>query len=492
MCATNEPVRSTRPPRLGRRGRAGRGLPRPEPGAGSAGRGAAQRRRLVILVQFARLLGRLVRLIARHPLAASVLALVTMIWVKLGWVTLAALVLAAVVMLAAWRWFWPVSFSRWAGRPARGTWRAWCYRRRWAAVLVIAGLAPWYQGRTLLPVLGKVTASGYVDRVQVRLVSGQSAADFARCADNLAHGFRALLCRVRTARSGAVVLEFIRRDALAALVPALPIPEHPDLKALPVGRREDGLSWLVRLHGTHVLIAGATGAGKASLLWGLVRAMFSLMQAGLVRVLAADPKLMELAYGRVIFESYGAYAADPAAIAAMLDRAIADMQDRAGRFAGRQRDHTPTVEDPFTVVLVDEVAFLTAYQPDRKLKERIMNAPATLTTQGRAVGYCVVAALQDPRKDVLAIRNLFPDRIAMRLDEPEQVNMVLGDGARDRGAACELIPADPATGAGVAFVRLELDPDPVRVRAGWVTDADIRALADACIPDRVEWPEVAA
>ena len=136
------------------------------------------------------------------------------------------------------------------------------------------------------------------------------------------------------------------------------------------------------------------------------------------------------------------------------------------------------------MVLVDEVAFLTAYQPDRKLKERIMLALATLTTQGRALGYGVVAALQDPRKDVLTIRNLFPDRIAMRLDEPEQVDMVLGDGARDRGAACELISADPATGPGVAFVRLESDPDPVRVRAGWVTDADIRDLADPCVPDR--------
>ena len=175
---------------------------------------------------------------------------------------------------------------------------------------------------------------------------------------------------------------------------------------------------------------------------------------------------------------------------AILDRAIADMQDRAGRFAGRQRDHTPTIEDPFTVVLVDEVAFLTAYQPDRKLKERIMNALATLTTQGRAVGYCVVAALQDPRKDVLTIRNLFPDRIAMRLDEPEQVDMVLGDGARDRGAACELISTDPATGAGVAFVRLEADPDPVRVRAGWVTDADIQAMADQCAADTAPLPEL--
>ena len=447
---------------------------------------------IVILVQLARLLGRLVRLAWRHPLAAGILTLVAVIWLDLGWVTLVALALAVIAILVIWWWFWPVSFARWVTRPARGAWRGWRYRRRWAGVLTIAGAAPWYQGRIILPVLGKVTATKYTDRVYVRLVSGQSAADFAKCADNLAHGFGAMLCRVRTARSGAVVLEFIRRDALAAFVPALLIPDHPDLTALPVGRREDGLPWLVKLHGTHVLIAGATGAGKASLLWGLVRAMFPLMQDGLVRVLAADPKLMELAYGRIIFDTYGQYAADPAAIAVMLDAAVADMQDRAARFAGRQRDHTPTAEDPFTVVLVDEVAFLTAYQPDRNLKARIMAALATLTTQGRAVGYSVVAALQDPRKEVLTIRNLFPDRIAMRLDEPEQVDMVLGDGARDRGAACELISADPATGAGVAFVRLESDPDPVRVRAGWVTDADIRDLADACIPDRVEWPEVAA
>ena len=67
---------------------------------------------------------------------------------------------------------------------------------------------------------------------------------------------------------------------------------------------------------------------------------------------------------------------------------------------------------------------------------------------------------------------------------------------KSRGLATKAIHAgfrpDPATGAGVAFVRLEADPDPVRVRAGWVTDWDIRVLADRCIPDRVEWPEVAA
>ena len=63
------------------------------------------------------------------------------------------------------------------------------------------------------------------------------------------------------------------------------------------------------------------------------------------------------------------------------------------------------------VVLVDEVAFLTAYQADRKLPDRILAALATLTTQGRAVGYCLVAALQDPRKEVLNICNLFPNTV---------------------------------------------------------------------------------
>jgi hypothetical protein len=40
------------------------------------------------------------------------------------------------------------------------------------------------------------------------------------------------------------------------------------------------------------------------------------------------------------------------------------------------------------------------YQPDRKLRERTLAAIATLTTQGHAVGYCAIGALQDPRKDV--------------------------------------------------------------------------------------------
>ena len=137
---------------------------------------------------------------------------------------------------------------------------------------------------------------------------------------------------------------------------------------------------------------------------------------------------------------------------------------------------------PFLVVVIDELAFLTAYQPERDLRKRAEAAIATLTCQGRSVGVCVVGALQDPRKDVINLRNLFPTRIAMRLDESDQVDMVLGDGARDRGALADQISPLPEVGAGVAYVRLETSPDPVRARAGHVTDTDIAGHG------RARWP----
>ena len=436
---------------------------------------------IILAIQLARLTGRLVRFTARHPLLVAAVLLLGGCWYEAGWPGPLLLVLVLAAALAVWRWRWPGSFGRLVSRPALGKWRRWLYARRWGAVMTIAGLAPMYRGRLLLPVLGRVTSTRYTDRVSVRLVSGQCSADLARRADALAESFGVLLCRVRSARRGSVVLELIRRDALAAIIPALPVPELADLRALPVGRREDGAPWLVKVQGTHLLLAGSTGAGKASLLWSIIRALRGLMTAGLVRVLAADPKGMELAYGRELFDAHGAYAADPLAIVGMLEQAVAGMQARARQLAGKQRDHSPTAGHPFVVVMVDEVAFLTAYQPDRKLRERVMAALSTLTTQGRAVGYCVIAAVQDPRKEVLSIRNLFPDRIAMRLDETSQVDMVLGDGARDRGALADLISTDPPTGAGVAYVRLESDPDPVRVRAAWVSDDDIRAMC-ATVP----------
>ena len=212
------------------------------------------------------------------------------------------------------------------------------------------------------------------------------------------------------------------------------------------------------------------------MIWSLIRALLPAIATGWVQVWALDPKRMELSFGRALLHRYACHAS---AMVELLEAAVAEMHDRAGQFGGRTRTFTPSVEFPFVVLLVDELAFLTAYQPERDLRKRAEAAIATLTSQGRSVGVCVVGALQDPRKDVISLRNLFSTRIALRLDESDQVDMVLGDGARDRGALADQISSLPYVGAGVGYVRLEASPDPVRVRAAYVSDADIMAMAAA-------------
>ena len=429
---------------------------------------------VIWLVQLLRLAGRAIWFAICHPLLDLIAGLAVLDYLNLGWPGLTATAGLIVLILVLVRLIWPGWFDRFVTQPARDAWRYWRYRRRWHAVMAITGLSPLYEGRILVPVLAGVQAGNSVDRVSVRLVSGQSPVDFADRAEGIAHGLGVHLCRVRPAAPGLIALELVRRDALAERVSALPVPGRVDLAGLAIGRCEDGSPWRLRLLGTHVLIAGATGAGKGSVIWSLIRALLPGICSGWVRVWACDPKRMELSFGRDLFARYADQAAG---MVELLEAAVAEMHQRAADFGGRTRTFTVSAAFPFLVVVIDELAFLTAYQPERDLRKRAEAAIATLTSQGRSVGVCVVGALQDPRKDVINLRNLFPTRIAMRLDESDQVDMVLGDGARDRGALADQISPLPEVGAGVAYVRLETSPDPVRARAGHVTDADIHTMA---------------
>ncbi|WP_021592728.1 FtsK/SpoIIIE domain-containing protein [Actinomadura welshii] len=442
---------------------------------------------LVLLVNLVRALVRTVVFLVRNIVPVTVLSVLGWLGVRFGW-TVPILVLALVAVgLTVWAGTDRPSFVRWVARPARARWRlVFVYRRHWQPVLVTAGLTKVHKGREYLPSLVRVRSGPTSDRVLVRMLKGQAPDAWERVAVNLAHGFGATLVRVRDGdRPGRVWLEFVRRDALAVPIPALPVPDPSavDLSGLEIGRTEDGSPWLLRLLGTHVLIAGATGAGKGSVIWSTIRALLPWMLGGLVEVWAVDPKRMELSFGRALFERYGRYSDAPkGGMVDLLEAAAEDMNARAERFAGVTRSFTPSHEFPFRVIVVDELAFLTAYCPDRDLRKRAESALAVLTSQGRSVGYCVIGAQQDARKEVNNLRNLFPDRIALRLDEDDQVDMVLGDGARDRGALADQISSVPEIGAGVGFVRLEASPDPVRVRAAYVSDDDIRAMVALAFP----------
>jgi S-DNA-T family DNA segregation ATPase FtsK/SpoIIIE len=422
---------------------------------------------VVLVTNLVRLLRRQVGWAVRHPAASGLALGLVIVAAVAGWAGLVATCVGVGLGLVVWARLYPGSFRRVVGV----RWRAaLVYRRRWQPAMVTCGLAATVGAREYLPRIRRTTATRCVDRLLVELLSGQAPGDFENRTVQLAHTFDALRCRVVVDRPGRVWLEFTHTDPLRETLPALTPAQAPDLAALPVGRREDGTPWGLRLIGMHLLIAGATGSGKGSVLWSLVRALGPAIRDRSVQVWAVDPKGgMELTPGAALFARF-AYA-DPGQMVALLEDAVAFLRERAERLrlAG-QRLHVPTPGDPLVVVLVDEMAALTAYVGDRDLKKRADTALQLLLSQGRAPGVLVVAALQDPGKDVLPYRDLFPARVALRLLEDTQVDMVLGRSARRHGADCDQIPASLP---GIGYVALEGVREPVRVRAAYVSDDDL-------------------
>ncbi|MDQ3900450.1 MAG: cell division protein FtsK, partial [Actinomycetota bacterium] len=127
-------------------------------------------------------------------------------------------------------------------------------------------------------------------------------------------------------------------------------------------------------------------------------------------------------------------------------------------------------EHPLELLEFDEIGALTKYT-DRKTREAITERVALLTTQGRALGFTVRGYVQEPTKDTVPVRELFPRRICLRVSAKSHVAMVLGDQAYERGAWANRITEAEA---GVGYVFGEGLREPLRIRAGWVPDETIK------------------
>jgi S-DNA-T family DNA segregation ATPase FtsK/SpoIIIE len=115
---------------------------------------------IIYLVQAARLIWRLVWFLIRHPLLDMAGGTAFLLWRATGWPGLAWSASGLAAGLVLLRVGWPSGFTWLVAQPVRNRWRWWCYRRRWQSVLGIAGLAPSWQDRRLVPVLGQVQAGG--------------------------------------------------------------------------------------------------------------------------------------------------------------------------------------------------------------------------------------------------------------------------------------------------------------------------------------------
>lgn len=412
-----------------------------------------------------------------HPWLTAAVVLTPALAVLGGTAVVATVIVALTALAVGWWVTDDVSFDRHIRSRWRSSWRReWIYHRRWRPAMFLSGLACRFDGTEVVPRLGRVRAGWASDRVEVRLPTAQEPIDWEHRAGAIAETFGAQECRARATRPRWIELELIRRRDLP-IVAALSIPAAPNLDALPIGRRSDGRPWQLRLTDTHVLVGGATGSGKSSVIWSLIRSAAAGIHDGLVQVWACDPKGgMELAHRNPTGQDeplFARFATTGCEIAELLDDAADLLGERAARLRGVTRRHKATTTDPTVIVVIDELATLTAYATEAD-RDRIRRALGLLLTQGRAVGVHVVGALHDPRQLKADMRDLFPTRIGLRLTSADQVDMLLGHTAWARGAKCERIPD---TAPGCAWVYIDGDREPTWVRASWVTDADIVDMA---------------
>jgi S-DNA-T family DNA segregation ATPase FtsK/SpoIIIE len=443
----------------------------------------------------------LVRQVVMHWRTSLAVLAVTLWCQQLGWASLAVSLGLITLVLLGWRAMDVASFDGWVGRWLRAWWQRWTiYAPKLPGWLHACGLSvtditnPTVVSLNLLdrprlrrghpatgvrlPRVVGVRSGPSWDQVRVRLVPGQKPEDFDEATRALASARGVARCQVRELRPNLISIDFQRRDLLADPMACLDLAamasiagSSVDLRRVWAGRTEYGQDWYLPLTGpaSHCLIAGGSGAGKNSYTWCPLVSIAPAIRDGLVRVSGIDPKGMELAYGRGIFHRYavtGHQALD------ILDDLVAAMDARKTLFAGQVRTIPISTDYPLEIVEFDEIGALTKYT-DRKTRDAITEKVALLTTQGRALGFTVRGYVQEPTKDTVPVRELFPRRICLRVTAKSHVGMVLGEHAYERGAWANRIgESEPGTG----YVWGEGLREPLRVRAGWVPDRVIKQL----------------
>jgi len=265
--------------------------------------------------------------------------------------------------------------------------------------------------------------------------------------------------------------------------PAAREATHPLEVAL--GKDVHGRARLVNLATMpHVLIAGATGAGKSSLVNSFITSLLARTSPDDVRLVLVDPKRVELSHFAEVPHLLSPVIVHPKRAAEALQWIVREMETRYETLAtvgvrdidGYEeglRDGTLRIplgldhryeHMPFIVVVIDELADLMMVAP-----RDVEDAICRIAQMARAVGIHLVVATQRPSVDVVTglIKANIPSRIALMTSSQADSRVVL-----------DMNGAEKLVGHGDMLFAPASASKPVRLQGAWVTEQEIQGITD--------------
>ncbi len=350
-----------------------------------------------------------------------------------------------------------------------------------------------------------ITIDGQIDkhpgpiitRYEFKPAAGVKINKIINLSDDLALALKAKRIRIVAPIPGKALIgiEIPNRQAkMVYLKEILSSDVYPDRRhklPLALGKTISGKPFVTDLTKMpHLLIAGATGAGKSVCINAIITSLLYRLHPDEIKLIFIDPKMLELSVYAGIPHLGRPVVTNAKRAEKVLSDAVVEMENRYKKLAGvavrsiqdfnaKQKKNEEKL--PYIVIIIDELADMMMAASSSRIEMLITR----LAQMARAVGIHLILATQRPSVDVITglIKANFSARIAFQVATKIDSRTILdGNGAEKLLGNGDMLFLQPG------------QPEPIRLHGAFISSAETERLVKfmlAQIPEEEIVPDEA-